>query len=174
MIHQLEPGQTGVERDAGQEQREQKQRRADKAEGGDQAATGEIAEPAATVERHAGLGLGVVQAGQSAGAEDGQNETHGRRRALAPFAQLRVVTMQIGAPPLQTQHDREQVGDVANQVEQGIGDKRADPSAEVGHGRVGSAMKPRRIGLVVRPQRDQQIDGDGPENIQGRLTQQAQ
>jgi hypothetical protein len=97
-VHEFEPGQTRVDRDGGEKQRQQKQRGAGEAEGRGQSQPRGIAQPAAAGERHAGLALREVQTGQSAGADHDGNETPGHQETVFQPRRLRVLAMLINVP----------------------------------------------------------------------------
>jgi hypothetical protein len=115
-----------------------------------------------------------VQAGEPAGTERGEHESGTDQGGHTPI--LRAVALAVEKHPHRGdpgQH-REQECHIAEQVEQYVGQPGAGTPAEVLDPAAGAAMRPARIAGVVGPQRYQQVDGDGDEDIKARLTNEAQ
>ncbi len=89
------------------------------------------------------------------------------------------VDIAAGGAPLVDQpaavgdHHRQQVGEVAEQVEQDIGDPGTDHAAGVVDLGAGAGMRPAGVARQVAGERDQQVDGQCAQDEQGTFAQAA-
>jgi hypothetical protein len=173
LLHQVEPRQAGRQGHAGQEQREQEQRRTEEAEGADQRPADHVAEHAAGVERHGQRRVLEVQARQAAAGR------HGHDEADQAQPQVRPVDAAVGQraprrqPPSVGDQHREQERHVAEKVERDVGEPGAGDAAGVAHLAGRPAVGPAGITRVVGQQRDQQVEGERADDEQRALPRRA-
>ena len=172
-VHQPQPGQAREQGDTGEEQRQQDQRRAQRAEQTGQAGPHQVAEHPPGVQREQRR-VAEVQRAQAAARGQRQRETADphdvvedvRRRAL-------LIGAAVEQPPAPGDQDGQQVGEIAEQVEQHVGEPGADAPALVHHAVDVTAVRPARIRGVVAGQRQHQIQLECAEQDQHGLARAA-
>ncbi len=154
-----EPRQARRQRDRHQQQREQEQVPADGPEPVIERSTDQLPEDAAAARGEIGgaADAQVQQAGRGHQETDDADQPQGRPQV--GFAVAIGVHAEQRDPRDAAEHDRQQEGDVARQVQQHVGQPRADAAADVVQRRGNAArVRPARIGRRERHQAREQVE----------------
>ena len=168
--HELEPRQSGRERDRDEQQGEQEQPGTERAEAADEAAADEMAEDAAASGRQHGRAAALQEreAGRGDEERDEADQAQGRLERRALFARRAAQH----DPADHEQQQRERVRDESDQVEHEVGDPRAERAAEIVDPTRGVArVRPARIVLAVAREACEQVDRDRQQQQEAGLAQ---
>ena len=156
-VHEADPGQVREQGDPGEKPAQEQQGRPQGAEGPGHALPHQVAQDAPGA--HGQAAAGVVQRGQAAAGGQGQ------QKAAAAQGHRPRVHRAVGAqaavdePAGVGQHDRKQVGHVAEQAEEDVGEPGPRGAAQVAHRGAGAAVGPARVARMVGGQGQQQVGG---------------
>ncbi len=114
---------------------------------------------------------GEVQACEPAGTEYREHETDGNQCGHARIARAVILAVQKNTRGGHTGKQREQKSDIAKQMQEHIGQPRTGAPTQILHLAGGTAVRPARIGGVISPERNKQVDSDRDKEIKTGLAQ---